>query len=59
MPWWLISVLALLLAGRLAIYVAQCMWNPFTTRTGRRRAPLWLRGWWWGDQAQNRDDRWT
>jgi hypothetical protein len=59
MPWWLILVLALLLFGRLAVYVVRCLWNPFTTRSGRRRAPFWLRGWWRGEQAQNRDDRWT
>jgi hypothetical protein len=41
---WLILALALLLAGRLAIYAIRCAWNPFTSSTGRRRAPFWLRG---------------
>jgi len=59
MPWWLILALALLLLAWLAIYIGQCMWNPFTTRSGRRRAPFCVRGWWRGEQAQNRDDRWT
>ena len=59
MPWWLILALALLLLTRLAVYVAQCMWNPFTGRSGPRRAPFWLRSWWRGEQAQNRGDRWT
>ena len=39
-PWWLILALALLLLGRLAVYVVQCAWNPFITRSGRRRAPF-------------------
>jgi hypothetical protein len=33
--------------------------TPGTDSQGRRRAPFWLRGWWRGEQAQNRDDRWT
>lgn len=59
MPWQLILVLVLLLLVRLAVYVVRCAWSPFITRTGRRRAPFWLRGWWHGEQAQNRDDSWT
>ena len=59
MFWWLILGVVVILLLRLAIYVAQCAWQPFTTRSGRRRAPVWLRSWWRGEQAQNRDDRWT
>ena len=59
MSWWLISAIVVILLVRVAVYVAQCMWNPFTTRSGRRRAPFWLRSWWRGEQAQNRNDSWT
>ena len=51
--------LVLLLLGRLAIYAISCAWNPFTDHSGRRRAPFWLRSWWRGEQAQNRDNSWT
>ena len=59
MSWWLILALVLLLLGWLTVYVARVAWNPFTTRSGRRRAPVWLRSWWRGEQVQNRDSDWT
>jgi hypothetical protein len=45
--------------GLVVIYAIRYAWNPFTDRSGRRRAPYWLPSWWCGEQAQNRDDSWT
>lgn len=49
----LVVLVALLLLA--AVYVARALWDPFTTR-GRRRVLWWARGWWHGEQAENRDD---
>lgn len=49
----LLILAALLLLG--AIYRIRAAWKPFTTH-GRRRVLYWGRGWWRGDQAQNRDE---
>jgi len=49
----LLAVAALLLIA--VIYRVRSAWAPFTTH-GRRRALYWGRGWWRGDQAQNRDE---
>jgi hypothetical protein len=52
-------VLALIALGALlllaATYRIRAAWSPFTTH-GRRRVVYWARGWWRGDQAQNRDE---
>lgn len=36
-------------------YRIMCAISPFTSK-GRRRAFYWGRGWWRGDNAQNRGD---
>ncbi|AEA23111.1 hypothetical protein Psed_0857 [Pseudonocardia dioxanivorans CB1190] len=46
-------VVALLLLTTL--YVARAAWSPYGGR-GRRRLLHWARGWWRGDQAENRDE---
>lgn len=47
-------ILAVALLAAAGIYRARCAWSPYGTR-GRRRAVYWLRGWWSGDNAENRD----
>lgn len=37
------------------VYRVRAAWKPFTTR-GRRRVLYWGRGWWRGEQAQNRGE---
>lgn len=52
-------ITALLLLAALAAlygwYRLRCAWAPFTTK-GRRRVLYWGRGWWSGQNAENRDD---
>ncbi|WP_158703338.1 hypothetical protein [Pseudonocardia dioxanivorans] len=50
---WLVVVVALLLFA--AVYLARTAWSPYGAR-GRRRLVHWARGWWRGDQAENRDE---
>lgn len=38
-----------------ALYLAHSAWTPFGSR-GRRRLIQWARGWWRGDQAENRSE---
>lgn len=53
MFWTLLILAAVLLAA--GAYGARAAWAPFTHR-GRRRGVYWARGWWRGQQAQNRDE---
>lgn len=48
----ILAVLGLLLLGA---YRVRCAWSPYGSR-GRRRGFYWVRGWWRGEQAQNRDE---
>lgn len=48
-------LVALAAALLLVAYRVRCAWSPYGTR-GRRRGYYWARGWWRGEQAQNRDD---
>jgi len=47
--------LFLVLALGVIAYRVRAAWDPFTSN-GRRRSIYWLRGWWRGEQAQNRDE---
>ena len=47
--------LVVIVLARPAIYAAECAWQPFTSRFGRRRLAMWARSWWRGEQAQNRN----
>lgn len=51
---WTLLVLAVVLV-LVGAYRARAAWSPFGRR-GRRRGLYWLRGWWAGEQAQNRDE---
>ncbi|MFR9807079.1 hypothetical protein ACL02T_33000 [Pseudonocardia sp. RS010] len=55
MIWALLALAAASLLLALTAYRIRAAWDPFTSR-GRRRAVYWLRGWWRGDQAENRDE---
>jgi hypothetical protein len=57
--WWRILTVVLIMTAAVRVYLARVAWGRFTSRSGRRRFPLWLRGWWCGEQAQNRNDSWT